>query len=192
MCTSMNSSFTAAKRFQCANTVVRSSAGISSPARIESMLGVINVPPWPNPPTSLEEVRLQGFDLVPERLEAAPAVQRLADLFVRMRRHFVRERSVGGPSTRRCERADEQHRLRAALEQVEPERSLVDGLADREQAVVLEDQRFARADRRGEAARLGRVVDRAGEIAEYRVVLVERAVVLADRLPRATRARPHA
>src|SRR2546426_11647367 len=112
MCTSMNSSFTAAKRFQCANRVVRSSAGISSPARIESMLGALTAPPWPNPPTSLEEVRLQRFDLVPERLEAAPSVQRLADLLVGMRRHFVRERGVGGPTARRRERADEQHRLR--------------------------------------------------------------------------------
>ena len=40
-------------------------------------------------PRLLEKVRLLGHDLAPERLEAAPAVQRLSDLLVGTPRHVV-------------------------------------------------------------------------------------------------------
>ena len=80
----------------------------------------------------------------------------------------------------------QQHRLRAALEQMQPEGRLVDRRADRQQAVVLQDQRLARPEdaqkRRDSAA----VVDGAREVVEDGVVAVEGAVVLADGLDRAT------
>jgi hypothetical protein len=73
---------------------------------------------------------------------------------------------------------------------VEPERGLVDRDTDRQQAVVLEQQRLLVPERACKRAAFVGAVHDTGEVVEDRVVLVEGARVLAQRLQQATGGRP--
>ena len=83
---------------------------------------------------------------------------------------------------RRAGRHRHQLCLARALHRDEPERRLVDRLADREQPVVLVDRRLAGRELGGELlAGLDLEHDRAALLGDHRVVLVEDAGVLGER-----------
>ena len=92
----------------------------------------------------------------------------------------------------RRQRREQQLCLAAPFEQVQPERGLVDRLADGEDAVVLEQQRLLVAQRARQRPALLGVVHDAREVVEDRVVAVERARVLTERLEQPTGGRPRA
>ena len=101
-----------------------------------------------------EDVGIGPHDLLVQRLEAHPAVDVLADLGAGVGGDGRAERAVGrGSVGGRRERREEQLRLATPLEQVEPERGLVDGLADGQEPVVLEEQRLVVAQRARPARR---------------------------------------
>ena len=83
----------------------------------------------------------------------------------------------------------EQLRLARALHRDEPPRGLVDRrLADREQAVVRQDHGLVAAERVRDALALLEVEHDAGVVVEQRVVAVERARVLGERIERPAQA----
>ena len=184
MCTSMNSSFTAAYRFHSGKSVTRTNGASSSP----TAMSVKNVPStvWsstrlrrpPSHPTAAGTRANRG------------AARRPAN--ARVRGHRVREHVVRTRPRLGVHLGQQDLRLTAPLEQVQPERRFVDGLPHGQQPVVLEEQRLPRPQRRPVPRRLLGLVDRAGVVVEHCVVAVERARVLARRLDQPTGGRPRA
>ena len=90
-----------------------------------------------------------------------------------------------GDRLRRAGGHRQQLGLAAAVHAEEPEHGLVDGLADGEQPVVLVDRRLAGAERGGDLlAGLDLEHHGAALLGDHRVVVVEDARVLGDRVER--------
>ena len=86
------------------------------------------------PAGSVEQVGVGAADLLPQRLEAEPAGDAATPVCSRVYGGVVVRDEL-----RRAGRHRQQLRLAAAVHAEEPERGLVDRLADGEQAVVLVD-----------------------------------------------------
>src|ERR1700722_18828688 len=96
---------------------------------------------------SLQEIRLLLDDAGVERLELEPAGERVAHDFERLRGGFRRNLFQGLAIFKR-RLGDELH-LARPLHGDEPPYRLIDRASDRNQAVALQDRRFALADRIG-------------------------------------------
>ena len=80
--------------------------------------------------------------------------------------------------------------LATAIHRDEPPGGFFNALAHREQAVILENGRFALAEGLGDALAFGCFVDDAGKIGENGMVFVKRAGVLRDGIEQASQRRP--
>ena len=97
---------------------------------------------------------------------------------------------LGVDEHRRAGRLGQQLGLARALHGDEPPGRLVDRVPDGQQPVVAEDDGLVVAERVGDALALLDVEHHAGVVVEERVVLVEGADVLGDRVERAAERRP--
>ncbi len=125
---------------------------------------------------SVEQIRLLAGDAVPERLKLEPANQGQAYLRVRELGGFV------GNLARLAGRFGEQLRLAGAVHGDEPPGGFVDGLPNRQKAMIAEDGGFFVAQRFGDAVAFIRAIDDAGVIVKHDVIFVERAGILRERI----------
>lgn len=84
----------------------------------------------------------------------------------------------------------EQLGLATSVHGDEPPGGLLDGLAYREQAMILQDGRLVRTKSCRDAFTLGRLVHDAGEVREESVVLVKGAGILSDGIEQPPERRP--
>src|SRR5258705_8781000 len=133
---------------------------------------------------SVEQVWLVPADPCEQRLEAEPACEVGADLAGRVLGHRRLDQN------RRSRGFGHQLRVTRPLHRDEPPRRFLDGLADREQAVVAQDDGFAVAECMRDALAFLGVEDDARVGVEQRVVVVEGAGVLGDRVEQSGQRRP--
>src|SRR2546429_8212199 len=120
---------------------------------------------------SVEQVGLLPHDLVVQRLKAEVPGDVRADLRGRELRYLGLDQH-GIPRRRR-----EQLRLAGPLHRDEPPRRLVDGVADREQAVVAQDDGLAATEGVRQALALLEAEDAAREAVDQALALGEAAPV---------------
>ncbi len=133
---------------------------------------------------TIEEVGLLADDALVEGLETQPAGKLLTNLTA------GDLGLLGIDGLRRAGRFGEELRLAGALHRDEPPRGGIDGLADRQQTVVLEDDRLGIGQRMGDALAFLEVEHDTAEVVVERVIAVERARVLRERIQLSGQRRP--
>ena len=130
--------------------------------------------------SSLQQVGLFADDAGPQRLELEPSGHVRSDLLVCDRR--AGRINFYGSAYSFCQELG----LTTSFHGDEPPGGFVDGLAYGQQAVVAQDRCFLCAQGLGDALAFGTFKHDAGEIREYRVILVEGAGILRDGIEQAS------
>lgn len=132
----------------------------------------------------LEKVGVRAGDALPERLKLEPSRQVRTDQRVSILRSFV------GNSLRLAGGLSKKLRLARAVHSNEPPGGFVDGVADGEQAVISQDDRLLGSESSSDTVTFGSFFNDAGVIVEDRVIFVEGAGILRERIEAAAERGP--